>query len=298
MNYYIERKIINEMSFNKSQSSSSQSFNEFILDYETSLSTIVYNIYIDLNDMIFSIMNTKYHSNEELNSVFQKNAINYIMNRNSSFALFIYELFYLYNKALIEKSGENNLSEIIKNKDIFTVKVKEGKKYTKDDFNLLKKKREETVKKIEEEKIQKEKENNPVIKELKHGKKVQYKLCKFDIDVNYDNIFFPFKSVYYINGKEFKPQDFNKMDRSIFKYNKTISNFINVYDLIFTVKYIDNNNIIILEKNDISEILKPYSEKEIFYSLLKQNFSCESQDDENIDVTPIKEYLKNKKLIE
>ena len=290
MNYYIEDIIENN-----------KFFNIFRFNFEPSLYTNIYNKYIYLNDIIFSVTNTKYHSNEELNSLFQNKAIKYIINEYSSFSLFIYELFYLYNRAYIEKTGEVNLLEKIKSGEYFTVKVKEGKKYTKDDFNNLKKKREEMVKKFEESKKQKEKENKPVIKELKHGKKVQYKLCKFDTDVKYDIIYFPFKSVYRLNGKEIKPQEFiekYRKNRTFHKYNNTISNFINVYNLIFTVKNIDNNNIITLEKNDISEILKPYSEKEIFYSLLKQHFSCESQDEENIDIAPIKEYLKNKKLIE
>ena len=318
MNYFIEERIKNEKSITKSQTSISiKEFNELRfglrrrrrfkivrkkeLDKEKTSNKIIYNIYIDLNDIISSITNTKYHSNEELNFIFQKSAINYIINENSYFSLFIYELFYLYNRVYIEKTGEVNFLEKIKSGEIFTVKVKEGKKYTKDDFNTLKRKLEQMVKKIEKEKIQKEMGNKPAINELKHGKKVQYKLCKFDTDIKYDNIYFPFKSIYRLNGKEIKPQEFiekYRKNRTFHKYKNTISNFINVYNLIFTVKNVDNNNIITLEKNDISEILKPYSEKEIFYSLLNQNFSYKSQDEENIDITPIKEFLKNKKLIE
>ena len=49
-----------------------------------------------------------------------------------------------------------------------------------------------------------------------------------------------------------------------------------------------------MEKNDISEILKPYSESDIFNSLLNQNFSFKTEEETNVDMTPIQLYLKNK----
>ena len=256
---------------------------------------VSYHNYINLDEIISSIMSTEYHPNNDLNSLFQIRAINYIINGNSSFVLFIYKLFSLYEKAYFEKTGNEKFIKKIKNEEAFYIKIKEGKKYTKEDFNNLKKKLEE---KLEEEKAKKEKEIKPLIKELKHTEKVQYKLCKFDTDVKYDVIFFPFKSVYYLSGKEYKHQEFNKIDKGIPIHKKTINKFINIYNLIFTVKNIDNNNIITLEKNDISEILKPYSDKEMFYSLLNQSFSYINEDEENLDIIPINEYLRNKKLIE
>ena len=79
-------------------------------------------------------------------------------------------------------------------------------------------------------------------------------------------------------------------------FNHT-NNFINVYDLIFTVKNIDKNNIITLEQNDISEILIHYSDKDMFNALLNQNFSFKTDEELDIDITPIKLYLEDKKFI-
>ena len=255
----------------------------------------VYYNFINLDEIISSINNTKYHSNDNLNSLFQIRAINYIINDNSSFAIFIHKLFLLYNKAYIEKNENDKFLEIINNEGGFTVIIKKGKTFTKDDFNNLKKKVEEKNKKIMNEKsIKKDK---CVEKELKHNQKVQYKLCKYDTDVIYDYTFIPFKPVYYLNGKEMKHQERNEVDRGVARQKDNYNNFINVYDLMFSVKNVDNNNIIVLEKNDINEILEHYSNEETFYSLLNQNFSYKTQDEENIYITQIKAYLKNKKLI-
>ena len=63
------------------------------------------------------------------------------------------------------------------------------------------------------------------------------------------------------------------------------------------MKNIDKNNIITLEQNDISEILANYSDREIFNSLLNQNFSYKTDEELNIDITSIKLYLKGKKFM-
>ena len=191
---------------------------------------------------------------------------------------------------------ENWINEQINIDEKFNIKIEEGKKYTESDFVALKKKQDEKLKKISEKKEDKISHE----RELKHQQKVQYKLCKFDTDIKYDNNYFPFKSNYYLNGKEIKHKKSNRNNTYIIdiiskKLNfKRINNFINVYDLIFVIKSIDKNNIITLKKNDISEILKHYSEKEMFKSLLNENFSFKNEEDVDIDVTPINLYLKIK----
>ena len=62
------------------------------------------------------------------------------------------------------------------------------------------------------------------------------------------------------------------------------------------MKNIDENNIITLEQNNISEILAHYSDKDIFNSLLNQNFSFETDEELDLDITPIRSYLKGKKM--
>ena len=253
---------------------------------DDNLKKVINNNYININEIISSIKGTIYHSDENLNSLFQIKAINYIINDNSYFFNFICELYkalYYYKK---EKISEKEDIE-----ETFTIKINKGKKFTHNDFNLLKIKREEEIKKISEKKINK---NKPTIKELEHSQKVQYKLCKYDtdFDIKYK---FPFSSIYRLNGKIYKPQ---KIDIYKFFGKKTnffrINKFINVYDLIFTIRSIDKNNLITIEKNDISEILKPYSEKNMFKSLLNQSFSFKNTEETYFYMTPIILYLKNK----
>ena len=52
-----------------------------------------YNNFVNIKEIISSIMKTKYHSDKELNSLFQIKAINYIINDNSYFCNFIYKLY-------------------------------------------------------------------------------------------------------------------------------------------------------------------------------------------------------------
>ena len=59
------------------------------------------------------------------------------------------------------------------------------------------------------------------------------------------------------------------------------------------MKKIDKNNIIILYKNDINEILKPYNDQEVFNSLLNEDFSFKTSEEINIDMKPILSYLNN-----
>ena len=253
-----------------------------------------YNDYIiNLNEIENAILRTKYHSDSDLNSLFQIKAINYILNNNSNFVLFILEL---YN-ALIKKRKKVKIEFIKNEKSIeekFSIKIEKGKKYKKSDFDILQKKKEENMRKKSEIKdIRK--------KQLKHNEKVQYKLCKYDTDIEYDNNFYPFESIYYFNGKKLKHQNLD-ISYDIINYkgkkcNYTFTNkFINVYDLIFTVKNIDKNNIIILEQNDIDAILEHYSDREMFISLLNKNFSFKTNEELIIDITPIKSYLKGKKF--
>ena len=269
-----------------------------------------YNNYININEIISSIMSTKFHSIDKLNSLFQIKAINYIINSDSYFLFFISELYKSIYKKVTKRNNNNKFTDYPK----FTIKIEEGKRYTKEDFLILQK----SFEKKEEQKENKNKSNK---KNLNDNEKIQYKLCKYDTDFEYDNNYFPFKSVYYLNGKEYKPQEifkdylveskawgFGKYVYKVPSKNLTlkgyklknlkiseVDNFINIYDFIFTIKNIDENNTIIIEKNDISELLKPYSKEEIFNSLLNKNFhyKCDEEEQDKIDDI-IKGYLKIK----
>ena len=281
LNYKINSLVIKNSSFKKK------------FNYRKILTQNYNNYIINLDEIMNSIKKTKYHSDSKLNSLFQIKAFNYIINNNSKFVLFILELY----KTLYEKKKklnyEFNINENIKEK--FEIKIEKGEKYTKNDFDILKKKKEENIKKIKEIKDSKK-------SQLKHKEKVQYKLCKYDTDIEYNDNIFPFEASYYYNGKQLKNQEIIKFNihnngkKRKKHYLPSTNDFINIYDLIFTVKNIDESNIITLEQNDISEILENYSDKETFNSLLNQNFSIKTEEELKIDTTSIKLYLKGNKF--
>ena len=230
-------------------------------------------------------MKTQYHSNNILNSSFQIKAINYIINGDSYFSNFIFELYKSsFNKVIKRYPHYNNIDY-----KKFRIKIEKGKIYTLNDLSL-----EKGIEK-KEQILEKDNKDNSGKKALKPREKIQYKLCKYDTDYEYSNNYVPFKQIYYFNGKEFKHQEFKDIyKRKKFKISE-VNNFNNVYDLIFTVKYVDKDNIIYLEKNDITELLKPYLKEETFISLLNSKFYYKAKEDEEekIDMI-IKDYLKNK----
>ena len=174
--------------------------------------------------------------------------------------------------------------ELLNNKK-FKIKIEKGKNYSNEDFYILQKNLEPIEEKKEKE--HKDKSNN---KSLKYNEKVSNKLGKY---VKYDNNYYLFKSNYYLNEEEYKPlkikSNYARKKYKILEDN----NFINVYDLIFTIKAIDKNNTKLIEKNDISEILKPYSKEETFNSLLNKHFYYKVNEEEKDKINNIiKKYLK------
>ena len=93
-------------------------------------------------------------------------------------------------------------------------------------------------------------------------------------------------------GKKYTKYDIDNLPKTNYTFNYT---FINVYDLIFTLKNIDENNVIILEQNDIENILENMTDEEMNF-LLNLKFSYKTTDEELIRNIPIKSYLKIKNL--
>ena len=81
-------------------------------------------------------------------------------------------------------------------------------------------------------------------------------------------------------------EDKKHPEKKHFKQGKKKSKYINVFDLIFTVKNINNNNII-LEKNDISEIIRAYSDEKTFMALLNYNFPIKTKEEVNLELEKI-----------
>ena len=66
--------------------------------------------------------------------------------------------------------------------------------------------------------------------------------------------------------------------------------FVNVYDLMFSVKSIERNEIIVF-KHDISSILDNYSKPGMFESLLNHDFRPKNDEDVKINFDIIKNYV-------
>ena len=81
-------------------------------------------------------------------------------------------------------------------------------------------------------------------------------------------------------------EDRKHPEKKHFKQNNNKSKYINVFDLIFTVKNINNKNII-LAKNDISEIIKAYSDEKTFMALLNYSFPIKTKEEVNLELEKI-----------
>ena len=72
------------------------------------------------------------------------------------------------------------------------------------------------------------------------------------------------------------------------KKKKKGKEYINVYELMYAVKSVENN-VIVLEKNDVGKILKNYSENdEVFLEFINASFSERKNEKFFIDLDKIK----------
>ena len=245
--------------------------------------------YVDFSEIISSIKETKFHSNENLNVSFQIKAINYLIDNRSNLYLFLLELF----DKILKKSHKKKKFEI---KECFRIKVE---KENKSKFELIKRG-----------------ENNSEISDIHsiisnmslNSKKKKFKLKTIDFVNSKNKLFF---SIVSINNMKRKVPTINRgmhiprsndypgttigniykevFNKSLIIHNKPLfyqemtknnpvkrekkSNIklINVFEYIFTIKSVDNKKIIHISQNDISEILRNYSDEEAFKELLNKN---------------------------
>ena len=93
-----------------------------------------YESFIDFYELIKAIFNTEFNKNEELNTFFKKELINFLLeSQNSLLFIFIQEIYNLVKKEMIN-NGNGNLK--IKNK--FKIKVQQGFKYSNQFISKLK----------------------------------------------------------------------------------------------------------------------------------------------------------------
>ena len=279
---------------------------------------IDYKEYINFTNLINDICNTKFHKNENLNELFKIKAINYLLNDDSLLNLFIGEIYTSIKLKICDK-----INKKYKIKDTFEIKITKGKSYGKSDYNNLKKIEEERIRNelvftpkpkkkkkriVLKLKTNEEKKNNNIhfavfkknlfkrefIPNINYGGHIP--LLQFSLELSRG------KLLNQAFGNEFMSTKNQSQELFIPEIDKTIKAkgrkhkkpnfevFVNVFDLIYTVKSIKKNEIMLC-KNDISSVLDQYSEPSIFMSLLNYNFPPKRDEDINYDFEIIKKYV-------
>ena len=265
-----------------------------------------FKLYVDFTELITSIKETKFNPDENLNSSFQLQAIYFLIYGNSNLNLFILDL---YNK-ICKKSRKRHIYEI---KDCFKIKLDQG---GKKNFEKIKSEYQDTISDI----------NSIISNHNITGKKL--KLKSFPNFINSKKkMFYSVVSINpakrekmpTISWESHIPQSENFVGKTIGQImknvfdkrfiikngsdykNKTIGNKQNnrninsinekytiIYEYLFSIKYVDNEKNIHICQNDISEILKDYSSKKEFISLLNLSGAIEKKWKNDFDLDDIK----------
>ena len=266
-------------------------------DYEKVNET---QIYVNFNELIKAIESNKYHQDDKLNSLFKIKSINYIINDNSNINYFIQELY-----SIIYKQKNKSDKYIIRHKknikEYFNIKIETGKKLDEKDAK-------EILTKIE---LNKNNNNSKKNKDfgifVKQNSKFYYSIICLNpfkrktVPLEFaGNI--PLKTLRFgkTNGKYLsyafenntiikdKKVIFNEICKNKKKSIKNDYNIINVFELMFSIKGVENNDII-LQQNDINKILKIYSNNdENFERFINHNFSDRKNENIFIDWKNIK----------
>ena len=262
-----------------------------------------YKIYVNLDELIKAIKENNYDQNNELDALFKIKAVNYIINGNSNVNYFIQELYSIsYDK--VNKSNKIITKRKKNIEEFFTIKIENGKKF---DIN-------EAKKLLTKDNL--DFTNNKYAKKdlgknfTKNNSKIFYSIVSLnrfkrkDVpDLTYKGTI-PFSQ--YRTGKTLERNILNAFynftrakDKTTFFWeiekknkkskssNKGENDFVNVFELMFSIKSL-NNNVIVLQKNDISKILKEYSKNEnTFKQLIEHSFNERKKENVLIDWSKI-----------
>ena len=244
-------------------------------------------IYINFGELIKNIENTKYHEKLELDALFKQKAINYIINGNSNINYFIQELYtIIYNK--VNRSDEMNFSK--KNiKEYFNIKIENGKKFDINEAKgILTEKNNLNKKEYKEAKACGVfvKPNSKFFYSIVCVNPFKRKLFPLNFTGNIplkierhgkteeNNLLHAFYNYTMTKDKNAFLKGFknNKLITGV-KYFNENNVFVNAFELMFSVKGVENNDII-LQKNDVGKILKNYSnDDESFKRFANHNFN-------------------------
>ena len=282
-----------------------------------------YKIYINFNEIINSINKTKYHKNKKLNELFKIRAINYVINGDSTFRLHIEELYKFiknkkkgiitetFNVKVVEGKGVKN--------EFNTLKITlDNNNYINDvlHYSRLKPIKTNNNNKKTKKKIKlKLKTLNININENFYFSTYQNNSYKRENipTLSYEG-YLP--SMKFIVGKskgtiinEAFRNEYIKSDRKIenplnnLGLNEDQSKkylgrrhidyrekFVNVFDLIFSIKSISKNEIVVY-KNNISSVLDEYYEPNTFMSLLNYGFPDKKEKEVHLNMDIIEKYI-------
>ena len=290
-----------------------------------------YKIYINFNEIINSINKTKYHKNKKLNELFKIRAINYVINGDSTFRLQIEELYKFIKNKEKGAITDNFIVKVLDGKEVKNEfnKLKmtlDNNNYINDFLyssrlkpikanninNEIKTKKKLKLKL----KIGEHDSRNSMIKEniyFSTYKKNNYKRKNVP-SLSYEG-YVP--SIQFIVGKT-KGMIFNDVFRNEYlkrdiKVKNLLNNiglnehpkkkypgrrhfdyrekFVNVFDLMFSIKSISKNEIVVYQ-NDISSVLEEYYEPNIFISLLNYGFHDKKEKEVQLNMEIIEKYIK------
>ena len=254
-------------------------------------------IYVNFSELIKNIENNKYHDNKKFDDLIKQKAINYVINGNSNINFFIQELYtIIYNK--VNKSDKIFSTDKKNIKEYFNIKIESGKKFDINDAKDILSKVDLNKKNYKEAKncgifVKKNAKffysivclnpfkraslpldfaGNIPFKKLRIGKTHENNL----VHAFYNYTMTKDKNVFLKGIKN----DKRKKGKKLYKEN---TDFVNAFETMFSVKGVENN-VIILQKNDVSKILKNYSnDEESFMRFINHNFNERKNENVFID---------------
>ena len=323
-NYYLNSFIFPCLLFNSEIATFCENRDVICLDLSK------YKDYINFYEIINSIINSNYHKDNNLNELFKIRAIHYILNNDSLIHLFIDEIYKLKRDNKNSKIDEfSQRNQPLTDTFIIKIDER-GKKYGKSDFNKLKDALDNNDKEISSNSNKKNKGikkqklklklktnsgqskskiyyasyiNNPyrAVNVPVLGYSGYIPCAKFDFGITeskqiekaFLNEFYKKEKIQYkifeslVVRDEERNGNKNKKGKKIVKNN---DKFVNVFDLMFTVKSV-NRNVIELYKNDISSVLSQYSDPKVFNDLLHHAFPKKEDKDVEINRDLITKYI-------
>ena len=287
-----------------------------------------YKIYINFNEIINSINKTKYHKNKKLNELFKIKSINYVINGDSTVRLHIEELYKFiknkkkgvitdtfivkvvdgkevkneFNKMKMTLDNNNHINDFIYYSRLKPIKTNNNDNKIKQKIKLkLKIGEQDSRNSIINENIYfstykkniYKRKNVPSLSYEGYVPSMKFIVGKAKgmiINDIFRNEYLKrdIKVTNLLNNIGLNENSKNKFSRS--RYIDYKEKFVNVFDLIFNIKSINKNEIVVYQ-NDISSVLEEYNEPNTFMSLLNYGFHDKKEKEVHLNMDIIEKYI-------